>query len=103
MGRRHGRSVSACWLLGMLAIAPMERAVDGAWQGSGTQLILAQRGGAVASPALRPLRPPPADAVVTSVSWHIESERPLRRAYGWRFVWEDGVSFPMDWPGAVWR
>ncbi|MBT9431197.1 flagellar protein FlhE [Candidatus Sodalis endolongispinus] len=74
---RHGGGVSTCWLLGLLAIAPLARAVDGAWQGSGTQLILTQRGGAVVSPALRPRRPPPADAVVTSVSWHLESERPL--------------------------
>lgn len=64
----------AWWLMALLAIAP---AADGAWQGSGTQLILSQRGGAVASPPLRPLNLPPADAVVTSINWHIENERPL--------------------------
>lgn len=103
MGRRHGWSVSACWLLGLLAIAPLARAVDGAWQGSGTQLILTRRGAAVASPALRPLRPPPADAVVTSVNWHIESERPLAAGVRLAICQGGGASFPMDWPGAVWR
>ncbi|MGP4142143.1 flagellar protein FlhE [Sodalis praecaptivus] len=65
------------WLMGLLAIAPAARAADGAWQGNGTQLILSQRGSSVAGPALRPHNLLPAGAVVTSIAWHIESERPL--------------------------
>lgn len=77
MGLRRRAPGPMWWLMGLLAIAPAARAADGAWQGNGTQLILSQRGGSVAGPALRPQNLLPAGAVVTSINWHIESERPL--------------------------
>lgn len=77
IGRRPRAMAHIGGLLLLFALPHQAVAVDGSWQGVGQGLTLSQRGRAVSSAPLRPAVKIPTGAQVTSVGWHITSQRPL--------------------------